>query len=150
MKPTRPTNARSIIECCAEDPVWSRLLPGVERLSRLQTDLLACLPESLRRGIRAASFVDDALTIGTTSAALATKLRQTLPRIQSGLEGRGWKVSAIHLRVQPDDFLYKSNSYKKEPKQAVVSSQAKGSLTDLALSLEEGPLQAAVRRLASR
>jgi hypothetical protein len=150
MKPQLAYSTRTVLDCFADNPVWGTLLPTLERLGKVQIDLNACLPVGLKSKASVASFSNDNLCIAVASAAVATKLRQTLPRIEAGLQGRGWKVNAIQIRVQPDAIPLESTSYKKDPKQAVVTSHARQALQELTSHLEEGALRDAVERLANR
>jgi hypothetical protein len=150
MKPPLSSSARTVLACFADSPVWGQLLPTLERLARLQDDLSACLPETIKRRVKVVSLSDDSLAVAVGSAALATKLRQTVPRIEAGLAARGWKVNAIQIRVQPETNLDNSTSYRKKPKSAVVSSQASQSLAALSEQLEDGPLKQAIAKLAGR
>jgi hypothetical protein len=149
MKPPLST-ARTIIDCFADNPVWGQLLPNLERLARLQVDVAACLPEAVKRRVQAVSLSQDTLVLAVGSAALATKLRQTVPRIEAGLNSRGWKVNLIQIRVQPDVNPMISMGYTKIGKNAVVSGAGRQSLQVLESQLEEGPLRNAIARLASR
>jgi hypothetical protein len=150
MKPPLPYSTRTVIDCFADNPVWGTLLPTLERLGKVQIDLNSCLPAGLKSKASVASFSDDNLCVAVASAAVATKLRQTLPRIEAGLHSRGWKVNAIQIRVQPGAMPYDSKTYKKNAKNAVVTSHARDTLTELAGHLEEGALRDAVARLAGR
>jgi len=149
MKPPL-SSARSVLDCFAENPVWGQLLPNLERLARLQVDLSACLPEAIKRRVQVVSLSQDTLFLAVASAALATKLRQTVPRMEAGLTSRGWKVNLIQIRVQPDTNTLNSKPYEKMSKSAVVSPQARRSLSALEQQLDEGPLKDAIGRLASR
>ena len=150
MKPPLSSFARPVFDCFADNPVWGQLLPTLERLARLQNDLSACLPETIKRRVKVVSLSEDALSVAVGSAALATKLRQTVPRIEAGLAARGWKVNAIQIRVQPEISSIISTSYQKKVKTAVVSSQASRSLAALSAQLEDGPLKDAIAKLAAR
>jgi hypothetical protein len=143
-------NSKSVMDCVSQDAIWGRILPGIERLAKLESDLQASLPSGLGHRVRAASLTEDTLVIAVFSSSLATKLRQTIPRIKSSLESRGWKISAIQLRVQPEDFTLKSKSYAGRPKNAVVTPQAREALLKLAANMEEGDLRRAIERLSGR
>jgi hypothetical protein len=150
MKPPLSSSARTVLDCFADNPVWGQLLPTLERLARLQDDVSACLPDTIKRRVKVVNLADDILALAVGSAALATKLRQTVPRIEAGLVARGWKVNAIQIRVQPETNSFISKSYQKKAKSAVVSSQASRSLAVLGEQLDDGPLKDAIARLASR
>jgi hypothetical protein len=108
------------------------------------------LPEAVKRRVQAVSLSQDTLVLAVGSAALATKLRQTVPRIEAGLNSRGWKVNLIQIRVQPDVNPIISMGYTKIGKNAVVSGAGRQSLQALESQLEDGPLRNAIARLASR
>ncbi len=131
----------------AQDAIWGRMLPGIERITKLQADLKSSLPDALGQRVRIAALTEDALVISVSSTSLATKVRQILPRIRAGLESRGWKVSAIQLRVQPDDLQMKSDTYGKKTKKSVVTPEAQAAISRLAETLQEGDLRAALKRL---
>jgi len=82
------------------------------------------------------------------NAALATRLRQMLPKLQEGLREKGWPVEGIRLKVQllppePVRPIHKPVTHDL-PRDAVSSFAA------LAASLEDSPLKDALRHLVSR
>lgn len=65
----------------------------------LQRDCTAALPKVFDV-CTVMQFSSGQLTLSVPNAALAAKLKQTLPGLQDVLCKRGWQVSAIRLRVQ--------------------------------------------------
>lgn len=45
-------------------------------------------------------FESSQLVLSTPNAALASKLKQQLPKLQEALLGQGWQVNSIRLKVQ--------------------------------------------------
>lgn len=150
MKKAFKRSATAIMELLREDPTAGGLFPAAERLMLLQQDLNLLLPRGTAASCEVYVASGDTLVISATSAALAGKLRQMVPSLMAGLADRGWKVNAIQLRVQPLNSLTNSNSYanpEDKPKRARLSPVAMESWAELADTLEESPLQAAVAAL---
>ena len=75
------------------------LLPTAARLARLQQDCLAMLPAAFEHC--AALHLDDGeLLVAVPNAALATRMKQGLSKLQAGLAARGWPVRTIKLKIQ--------------------------------------------------
>jgi len=75
------------------------LMPTVTRMAALQKDCAATLP-TMFQNCDILQFEDTQLVLATPNAAVAAKLKQQLPKLQSGLQARGWQVTAIKLKVQ--------------------------------------------------
>jgi len=142
--------APTILEYLRQDPASGGLVPAAERLVQLQQDLNLLLPETSFAQCRIHLTGEGVLLVRVRSAALAGKLRQTVPRIQAGLVNRGWKVNAIQVRVQPDLMPLESDTYKNRPKAMQIPSTALTSWSGLVDELEESPLRDAIRRLVRR
>ncbi len=125
------------------------LLPAVRRLAALQTECSAILP-TLFDTCSVLRFESGQLTIGTPNAALATKLKQQLPKLQEWLIQRGWQVNAIRIKVQVSQPDVKPSN----PKQLTLPSQAMSAFASLKDSLEDSPgnqaLKEALRTLLKR
>ena len=143
-------HATTLFEFLRQDSATGGLLPAAERLVQLQQDLNPLLPVGSEKACEIHLDGEGTLVIRASSAALAGKLRQMAPSIQAGLNHRGWKVSAIQLRVQPLNNSNKSMAYNEveaAPKHARMSSEALQNWQELASQLDESPLQQAVARL---
>ncbi len=125
------------------------LLPAARRLIDLRQDVLALMPAALRGACEVTGDDRGVLQLRVASAGVAAKLRQTLPRIERGMTERGWQVSSIQVRVQPnagpDDFA-------PAPRRSGVPMSAKGvdAFATLERSLADSPLRDAVHRLLGR
>jgi hypothetical protein len=125
------------------------LLPAAERMVRLTQDLAALLPPTLRASCDVTAFDDAIVTLRVYSAAVAAKLRQTLPRVQEALNARGWQVDGIRVRVRPRAASPQTVG-RATTMHAGISSSGLEAFDALAGSLEESPLRAAVERLVRR
>ncbi|MDO9216545.1 MAG: DciA family protein [Lacisediminimonas sp.] len=125
------------------------LLPTVARMAALQKDCAAILP-GIFTACEVLQFESDKLVLSVPSAALAAKLKQTLPRLRESLLKRGWQVSAIRLKVQVDQVVVKA----KPEKRATLSGSALVALEELEKSLEakpyNAPLRAALQAMVQR
>jgi len=60
-----------------------------------------CLPVTLAAHIQPGPVDDDGWSLIAANASVAAKLRQLQPRLEDALRDRGWKVTAIRVKVQP-------------------------------------------------
>ena len=148
---TSPGNpVPTIMELLRQDSAAADLLPTAERLMLLQQDLNLLLPAGTANACTIHIGTEHTLFINAASAALAGKLRQTVPSLIAGLSRRGWKVNAIQLRVQPTNNHLNSMNYinsSGRAKHARLSETALGSWTELAENLDASPLREAVTKL---
>lgn len=75
------------------------LMPTVTRLIALQKDCAAILPAMFHQ-CHVLNLEMGNLTFAVPNAALASKLKQQLPKLQGDLLMLGWQVNAIRLKVQ--------------------------------------------------
>jgi hypothetical protein len=76
------------------------LLPAALRMADLQRDVGQALPPMFGN-CDVLSFQDGVLVLAVPSSAVAARLKQQLPKLQSGAAGkRGWQVTSIKLKVQ--------------------------------------------------
>ncbi len=75
------------------------LLPTAMRMASLQSDCANALPPMFSN-CDVLSFEDAHLVLATPSSAVASKLKQQLPKLQFALHKKGWKIDAIKLKVQ--------------------------------------------------
>jgi hypothetical protein len=125
------------------------LLPALARLSALQNDCAATLPDMFT-ACTVLRYDSDELVVSVPSAALAAKLKQKLPKLQDALLQRGWQVNAIRLKVQVAQNLEKSMTSK----QLVLPVRAVSALATLNQALpasaRNAPLKAALDAMISR
>lgn len=125
------------------------LLPAAARIAALQKDCAAVLP-ALFPACAVLHLQEGQLFLATPTAALAAKLKQQLPKLQSGLIQRQWQVNSIKIKVQP------SNSYSDvtKMKQILLPREAMSAIAQLEQSLAESPrnrdLKAALARMLER
>jgi hypothetical protein len=110
------------------------LLPAVKRLATLQEECSAVLP-ALFDACSVMRFEGDQLTIGAPNAALATKLKQQLPKLQEALLHRGWQVNAIRIKVQ----VRKIGERPTRQKEIEMSNKALSAFETLRDSLDKSP-----------
>ena len=125
------------------------LLPSVTRMATLQRDCAAALPLMFST-CAVLQFESAQLVLSVSNAALASKLKQQLPKLTAALVQRGWQVSAIRLKVQVGTPLERSAPVK----QLSLPDQAIASLAQLETTLEKSSRNAelleAIHRLVTR
>lgn len=104
----------------------ARLLPTVKRLAALQNDCAALLP-AMFNTCQVLQLEAGQLTITTPNAALASKLKQQLPKLQNDLLKLGWQVTAIRIKVQ----AFTPNPVQRPVARRQLSQQGFTSLTTL-------------------
>jgi hypothetical protein len=110
------------------------ILPAVTRMAALQADCAAMLP-TMFNSCSVLSYDEEQLVLATPNAAIASKLKQQLPKLHDNLCKRGWKVIAIRLKVQVTQEVAK----KETTKQLQLPSRALTALASLEQALEESP-----------
>src|SRR5436190_11195167 len=106
------------------------LLPALARLSALQNDCAATLPDMFT-SCSVLRYDSDQLVVSVPSAALAAKLKQKLPNLQIALRQSGWQINAIRIKVQVAQTPEKSMTSK----QLVLPIRAVSALAELDQSL---------------
>lgn len=126
-----------------------RLLPTVTRLIALQKACNSLLPPMFN-ACQVLHFDDGNLLFSVPNAALASKLKQQLPHIQSNLVLQGWQVNAIRLKVQVPQPISVATTLPKRH----LSTSALNAFATLGEMLDDAPqnaaLKAAVLALARR
>ena len=127
----------------------SPLLPTIQRNLSLQKDCAALLP-AIFDSCEIMQLSEGLLTLSAANAALATKLKQQCPKLQSNLQERGWQINAIRIKVQVSRMVDKA----PPPKQLALSGIALQALGTLASNIEDSSqnqaLRAALARLLER
>jgi hypothetical protein len=79
-------------------------LARLTALLRESNDRLAAirplLPDTLAAHVRAGPLDDSGWSLLAANAAVAAKLRQLQPRLESALRERGWQGSPIRVKIQ--------------------------------------------------
>jgi hypothetical protein len=125
------------------------ILPTVTRMAALQTDCAAILP-AMFDSCTVLSYESEQLALAIPNAAIASKLKQQLPKLQDNLCKRGWKIIAIRLKVQVSQEIAK----KETSKQLRLPPHALSALASLENTLEDSVqnqnLKAALANLVRR
>jgi hypothetical protein len=125
------------------------LLPAAMRMARLQSDCAAILPV-MAGNTDVIAFQEGVLVLAVPSSAVAARMKQMLPKLQSALAQRGWAVESIKLKVQ----VARAMPEKPETRTLELPKTAVQAFEELAESLEETSqnkdLVAALRRLAEK
>ena len=141
-KPTK--TAKGAADFLHSDDKMAAILPTVKRLVALQKDCVAILP-SMFNACEVSLSEAGQLVLSIPNAALATKLKQQLPKLQEGLLKRGWQVSAIRLKVQVSQHVERDIA----PKQLTLPSKAQSALAALEGSLDNAPRNQALKAAIS-
>jgi hypothetical protein len=136
--------AQCVTEFLQAHDKMASLLPTATRMAALQKDCATLLPD-IFNDCAVLQFESDQLILSIPNAALASKLKQRLPKLQDALRQRGWQVSAIRLKVQIMNITEKSTLAK----QSIMTPQAVSALAMLNHSLEETPRNAALKAAIS-
>lgn len=93
------SGARGVTDFLSAHDKLGALLPAVTRMAQLQKDCAKNL-SVMFDACDILQFASGQLVLAVPSPALATKLKQQLPKLQESLCRLGWQVNAIRLRVQ--------------------------------------------------
>jgi len=126
------------------------LLPAAMRIGKLQKDCRVILPP-MYAGCDVLSFHEGALVLAVPSSAVAAKLKQQLPKLQGGLQKKGWQVESVRIKIQVGRALPQRQEEKRVlelPPTAVQAFEELGhALPD---TKQNAPLIAALLRLAEK
>ena len=125
------------------------LLPAAMRMARLQSDCAAILPV-IAGNTDVIAFHEGTLVLAVPSSAVAARMKQMVPKLQTALAAKGWPVESIRLKVQ----VGRAMPEKPQMRTLELPPTAVQAFEDLAESLEETSqnkdLVAALRRLAEK
>ncbi|WP_423195951.1 MULTISPECIES: DciA family protein [unclassified Cupriavidus] len=137
----------------------SSLMRTARDLASLEAEVLSLLPQGLRAGIAVGGIKHDhrgpvaehTLLLLAAHGAAAARVRQVVPTLLSRLQQRGSQVTAIRVRVQPEAGRgdWDTGPVVRKPPPG-LSSAGVASMDELARSLPESPLKAAVEALLAR
>ncbi len=147
MQPPKQNTAVSAMEHLQRDACADRLLPTALRLLDIESHLKELLPATFRSAVEVCQLHDGELLLTVQSPALASKLKQALPRLREGITSRGWKVSSIVLTVQPASSTYKSGIYPQSTGSRKIPEQALVAWSEVLGKMPEGDLSRAVAKL---
>ncbi|MEO0316235.1 MAG: hypothetical protein RI928_2691 [Pseudomonadota bacterium] len=123
------------------------LLPTLEKMAALQAAAGRILP-GVFTTCRVLQLREGQLHIAVPNAALATRIRQMLPKLQAGLREKGWPIDGIRIKVQ---MMSGEDRLPDRPAlQTTMPTQAVQAFAELAQSLEASPLRDALQSLVKR
>ncbi len=137
----RPT-ARGALDFLQTNDRLASLLPTLTQIAGLQADCERQLP-TLFASCRVLQLREGALQVAVPNAALATRLKQVLPKLQDKLREKGWPVEAIKLKVQLMPAV--PQAPQRERVQRVLPKGAVGAFVELEQALEDSPRNASLR-----
>ncbi|MBC3881419.1 DUF721 domain-containing protein [Undibacterium sp. LX40W] len=145
----KPASAPGISSFLQQSDKLSPLLPTVKRNISLQKECESFLPPIFGH-CEVLNLHEDQLVLSAPNAAIASKLKQQLPKLLAHLQHRGWQINAIRIKVQVKKTVEKQQAVK----QALLTPSALNAFKTLEDSLETTPqneaLKAALARMLSR
>lgn len=133
-------SARGAADFLRSNENLAGILPLANRMAALQSDCAAALP-AMFNACAVLQFTSDRLLLSAPNGALASKLKQQLPKLQDHLIRRGWQVNAILLKVQVGNDFEKPAATKR----LALPQQALFSFAALDQTLEKSPRNEALR-----
>ena len=134
---------RDVLAADATLAAWrSRALSEAKLTSAVRRHL----PRAIADRVHVAEAAEATLTLATSTGTIAAVVRQRLPDILGGLVREGCHFTEIRVRVQVRADPPQLPKSLKHQRQSVDPSP----LNRLAETLADGPLKAALRRLARR
>lgn len=82
----------------------AHLWPAISNITALQKQCAAALPQ-LFLYCSVLHLEAEQLVVAAPNAALASKLKQQIPKLQSALQKAGWQISAIRIKVQANQIF---------------------------------------------
>jgi hypothetical protein len=130
------------------------LMPTALRIGNLQKDVKVILPP-MYAGCEVLSLQEGALSLSAPSSAVAAKLKQQLPKLQAGLQKKGWQVESVRIKIQVGRALAQQAQLEKKTGAGwELPPTAVDAFDELGHTLEDSPqiapLIAAIRRLAEK
>ena len=122
------------------DNAMAAFMPAITRMAALQKSCAAILP-ALFNSCDVMNFEAGQLVLSMPNAALATKLKQQLPKLQDRLLKDGWQVNAIRIKVQ----VGKNYVVPVERRQLTLPRLAVSAFAELNDALEDSPRNQALK-----
>ena len=141
-RPEQQPNTRGAVDFLQSNDRLAALLPTLSQLASLQSDCERLLP-TLFASCRVLQLREGALQVAVPNAALATQVKQVLPKLQEGLRQKGWPVDAVKLKVQLMPAVPESAT--RPVKHKVLPRNAAGAFAELEQTLEDSPRNAGLR-----
>lgn len=142
-KPIAVRSIARVLESDAQIRTWSERQRHEAALTRL---LATQLPRPIADRMHVTDTRNGVLELAAGAGAIATVLRQRAPDLRAALARNGWDFTEIRVRVQ---VAGRTRPEAKPHKRQWDSTNA-APLFDLAATLPEGPLKAALARWSRR
>ena len=127
------------------DNAMAALMPALTRMAALQKSCAAILP-AIFKSCDVMNFDVGQLVLSVPNAALATKLKQQLPKLQENLLKAGWQVNAIRIKVQ----VSKNYVVPVIRREVILSDKAVSAFANLNATLEDSPRNQALKEALER
>ena len=138
-RPGQRPLARDATDFLQGNEKLASLLPAAARLADLQRECMKLLPTQFVH-CTVLQVTDGQLTVAVPNAALATRVKQSLPKLQAGLTEKGWQIQAIKLKIQVI-----APPLPKPVRDLSLPSGAVASFAALDISLDTHPRNAALK-----
>lgn len=101
MNPSPPRrHAIALLDAARQSPALARLVDNVQASSQRLERVRPLLPPALRTAVQAGPLEDGQWCLLAQSNAVAAKLRQMLPLMQSHLQASDLPVNSIRIKVR--------------------------------------------------
>ncbi len=141
-RPDQQPKTKGALDFLQSNDRLASLLPTLGQLANLQSDCERLLP-TLFANCRVLQIREGALQVAVPNAALATRLKQVLPKLQDGLRQKGWPVDAVKLKVQLMPAV--PQAPQRPFRHKALSKNAVGAFAELEQTLDDNPRNAALR-----
>lgn len=125
-------------------PETRALLDKVQQINALQRQLNQVLNPRFASACRVMGLHYSVLTVATSNALIAAKLRQMAPELAVALKNRGCEVSGIRFKVQVENPTYAEKKVQRE-----ISPAARVAFDELGKTLPDSPLKQALAKLVN-
>jgi hypothetical protein len=140
----QPMSIRPLQQILIGEPALAEFVKRRQREANLELHVRQALPVLLSRHVRVVEAVASDLELVAASGAAAGLVRQRAPQILRVLEGKGWKFTAIRVRVQ----AVQTAAPAEKPAAKQLDSATAARLMALAASISDARLCEALRSLA--
>lgn len=97
------------------------LFSVITKINALQENCNKILPTTLK-SCNVINFISGELIFSAPNAALCSKLKQYLPKLQDFLLKNGWKINIIRIKIQPvEKFFLPIRDKSPLPKLAILA-----------------------------
>lgn len=100
MGSVRRHQAVTLLQASQEAPALASLLALVRESSQRLEAITPLIPVLLRPSVQAGPIEGDTWCLMVKNNAVAAKMRQLLPLLQTRLQAQGWQVHTIRLKIQ--------------------------------------------------